>query len=725
MTRAAGVDDAGASPRLSVEEDGIAHLVFDAPDRSANILTSGTMQRLAEILRGLREACAGGEVRGVLVSSRKPTFIVGADIGELAAVRGGDAAEAVARVGHEIFLELEELPVPTVAAIHGACMGGGTELALACDYRVASDHPKTRIGLPEVRLGILPAWGGTTRLPRLVGLRSALEPLLSARPLRGSEAKRIGLVDDLLPHPGFPEHAARFLRERIPRPPSRPRRRATLADRLLVGTPPARRLVLRAARRRVIRKTGGHYPAPLRILDVLGRSVGRPPARGFEAERRAARDLIGSPVSRNLIHLFHLQQRARKGLRRVSEEPPAGIGGIGVVGAGTMGGAIAQLAASRGHPVQLVDIRREAVSGGLARARSLFDSAVRTRRMTPRQAARGMERIRGSLDYTGFGTLDLVIEAVAERISVKREVLGKLEAAVGGTCLLATNTSSLSVSEMARGLTRPERFLGMHFFNPVHRMPLVEIVRGPRTDGSAVAAAYALSLAMGKLPVVVGDSPGFLVNRILAPYLNEAGHLLGEGASIGAVDRAATAFGMAMGPLRLIDEVGIEVAARAGENLRAAHGERLAQADALARLGAAGRRGRKGGSGFYRYRRGREAGPDPGAYEAVGTAGRSGPGPPPEVVRDRLLLPMVNEAARALSEGVTPSARDLDLAMITGAGFPAFRGGLLRHADREGLPAVVRRLQELERSSGSRFAPAALLSRLAEEGRGFHDAFPE
>ena len=725
MTRPAPAAWSGGSPRLSVEEDGLAHLIFDAPDRSANILTSGTMRRLAEILGGLREASAAGEVRGVLVSSLKPTFIVGADIGELAAVRDGDDAEAVARIGHEIFLELEELPVPTVAAIHGACMGGGTELALACDYRVASEHPKTRIGLPEVRLGILPAWGGTTRLPRLVGLRHALGPLLSGKPLRAGEARRIGLVDDLLPHARFPEHAARFLRERIPRSPSRSRRRRTLADRLLDRAPPARRLVLGAARRRVIRKTGGHYPAPLRILDVLGRSAGRPAARGFEAERRAARDLIGSPVSGNLIHLFHLQQRARKGLRRVSEEPPAGIGGIGVVGAGTMGGAIAQLAASHGHPVHLLDLRREAVSAGLARARWLFDSAIRHRRTTRRQAARGMERIRGCLDYTGFRALDLVIEAVAERLSVKEEVLGELEAAVGERCLLATNTSSLSVAELARGLDRPERFLGMHFFHPVHRMPLVEIVRGPRTDDSAVAAAYALSLAMGKLPVVVGDSPGFLVNRILGPYLNEAGHLLGEGASIEAIDRAATAFGMPMGPLRLLDEVGIEVAARAGENLRAAHGERLAQAGALTRLRGAGRTGRKGGSGFYRYRRGREAGPDPGAYEAIGRAGGPGPGLPPEVVRDRLLLPMVNEAARALSEGVTASARDLDLAMITGAGFPAFRGGLLRHADQAGLPAVVRRLQNLERSSGSRFAPAALLCRLAEEGRGLHDAFPE
>lgn len=716
-------DEAGASPRLSLDDGGLAHLVFDAPDRSANILTAGTMRRLAEILRGLRDASAAGKVRGVLVSSGKPTFIVGADIGELAEVRGADAAEAVARVGHGIFLELERLPVPTVAAIHGACMGGGTELALACDYRVASDHPKTRIGLPEVRLGILPAWGGTTRLPRLVGLRSALGPLLSGRPLRGSEARRIGLVDDLLPHAGFPEHAARFLRERIPRSPSR--RRRALADLLLDRTPPARRLVLRAARRRVLRRTGGHYPAPLRILDVLARSVGRPAARGFEAERTAARDLIGSPVSANLIHVFHLQQRARKGLRRVSDEPPAGIGGIGVVGAGTMGGAIAQLAASRGHPVHLLDLRREAVSGGLARARALFDAAVRSRRMTARQAARGMERIRGTLDYTGFRALDLVIEAAAERISVKRKVLGELEAAVGEGCLLATNTSSLSVAALARGLGRPERFLGMHFFQPVHRMPLVEIVRGPRTDGSAVAAAYALALAMGKLPVVVGDSPGFLVNRILGPYLNEAGHLLGEGASIEAVDRAATAFGMPMGPLRLIDEVGIEVAARAGENLRAAHGERLAQAGALTRLGAAGRTGRRGGRGFYRYGRGGEARPDPGAYEAIGRAGGAGPGPPPRVLRARLLLPMVNEAARALSEGVTASARDLDLAMITGAGFPAFRGGLLRHADRAGLPAVVRRLLDLERSSGPRFAPAPLLRRLAEEGRGFHDAFPE
>ena len=725
MTRITGPEWAVGTPHLCLAEGGLVHLVFDAPDRSANILSAATMGRLSEILTALRDACAAGDVRGVLVSSRKPTFIVGADIGELAKVGDPEAAEAVARLGQGVFLELERLPVPTVAAIHGACMGGGAELALACRYRLASDHPKTQIGLPEVQLGILPAWGGTTRLPRLVGLGRALEPLLTGKPLRGAEAKRIGLVDDILPHEPFLELAARYLQGRIRGQGTASRPGRSLRTRLLDGTPPGRRLLLRAARKRVTGRTGGHYPAPLRILDVLGTSIGQPAGEGFEAEAKAARGLIGSRVSRNLIHVFHLRERARKGLSRVSPEPPARVGGIGVVGAGTMGAGIAQLAASRGHPVRLKDDRREAVSLALGRARGLFDAAARKRRATPLEATRGMERIHGGLDYTGFRPLELVIEAVVERLEVKKGVLAELEDATRETCLLATNTSSLSVEEMARDLRHPARFLGMHFFHPVDRMPLVEIVRAPETQPSAVAAVYLLALALGKVPIIVRDSPGFLVNRILGPYLNEAGHLLGEGVSIDAIDRAATAFGMPMGPLRLVDEVGIDVAGHAGERLSEAFGERLAPAESLLRIGAAGRLGRKGGSGFYRYRRDGKPAVDAGAYEAMGRPRPSGSGPPPGETRDRLVLSMVNEAARTLSDGVTPSARDLDLAMIMGAGFPAFRGGLLRYADAAGPSTLVDRLQGFERSSGARFAPAPLLCELAGAGRGFYDAFPD
>lgn len=725
MTQITAAEWAEGSPRLSLEEGGLAHLIFDAPHRSANILTSETMGHLAEILLALREASGTGEVRGVLVSSRKPTFIVGADIGELAKVRDTDAAEAVARLGQGVFLELERLPVPTVAAIHGACMGGGAELALACRYRLASDHPKTQIGLPEVQLGILPAWGGTTRLARLVGLQRALKPLLTGKPLRATEAKRIGLVDDVLPHELFLELVARYLRERISGrdAPSRPRR--TPGAHFIDGTPPGRWLLLRAARKRVMKRTGGHYPAPLRILDILGSSLGRPATEGFEAEAKAARGLIGSSVSRNLIHVFHLRERARKGLRRLSPEPPPGIGGIGVVGAGTMGGGIARLAASCGHQVRLKDVRRESVSLALAHARKLFDSAARRRRVTPQEAACGMERIHGGLDYTGFRPLELVIEAVVERMEVKKAVLEELEDAVSETCVLATNTSSLSVEEMARDLSYPARFLGMHFFHPVHRMPLIEIVRAPQTEASAIAAMYALSLAMGKVPVIVRDSPGFVVNRILGPYLNEAGHLLGEGASIDAIDRAAITVGMPMGPLRLIDEVGLDVVGHAGESLHQAFGERLAPAGSLLRVRAAGRLGRKGGSGFYRYRGDGKPHVDPRAYEAMGWPNPSESLHPPEETRDRLVLSMVNEAARTLSEGITTSARDLDLAMIMGAGFPAFLGGLLRYADGTGLSTLVERLQGFERSCNVRFTPAPLLCELAEEGRGFYDAFPD
>lgn len=713
------------SLRLALEDGGLARLTFDAPDRSVNILTSEVMGRLSEILAELGEACAGGEVRALLVSSAKPTFIVGADIGELAEVDDPNAAAELARLGQRIYGNLERLPVPTAAAIHGACMGGGTELALACRYRIASDHAKTKIGLPEVRLGILPAWGGTTRLPRLVGLGGALDLLLTGKTLDGRGAKRIGLVDAVFPHDLFLDLATDFLRERIAESRALVRPKRHFAVRLLDDTAPGRRLLLWTARKRTIERTGGHYPAPLRILKLLRASYGQPIERALEAEALAAGELIGSPTSRNLIHVFRLRERARKGLRRFSPAASAEFRRIGVVGAGTMGGGIAQLAASHGIQVRMRDVQSEPIGRALRHARELYDSGVRKRRFTKREAARGMERISGTLDYAGFGPSELAIEAVIEHIDVKKTVLEELESIVAESCVLATNTSSLSVDRMALDLQHPERFLGMHFFNPVHRMPLVEIVRGQQTADWAVARVYALSLAMGKVPVIVGDSPGFLVNRILGPYLNEAGYLLQEGAAIEVVDRAATTFGMPMGPLRLIDEVGLDIVHRAGETLHQALGERLSPAPPLLAIHAAGRLGRRGGSGFYRYAGNAKASVDATAYAAMGRAVPSGSAPAPEETRDRLLLAMINEAARALSEGVTSSAHDLDMAMIMGTGFPPFLGGLLRFADEIGPRALIRRLEGYERPYGMRFSPARLLRELAQEDRGFYEAFPD
>ncbi|MDT8341563.1 MAG: 3-hydroxyacyl-CoA dehydrogenase NAD-binding domain-containing protein, partial [Longimicrobiales bacterium] len=503
-----------------------------------------------------------------------------------------------------------------------------------------------------------------------------------------------------------------------------PRRRPGLADRLLDGTGPGRRVVLRAARKRVLKQTGDHYPAPQKILQVVGRGMSLSVASALAEEARAFGELTTTAAHRSLLHVFRLRERARKVERVLPEARPRSVARMGVLGAGVMGGGIAQLAAHNGIHVRMKDIRDEAVAGGLRHARDLFQKQVERRRLTRQEADVRMGRITGSLDYRGFEALDLVVEAVVERVEVKRAVLAETEARVGEACVLATNTSSLSVDGMAEALARPGRFCGMHFFNPVHRMPLVEVIRGSGTEPEVLATVMALAVRMGKVPVLCGDGPGFLVNRILGPYLNEAGHLLTEGASTAEVDRAATRFGMPMGPVRLLDEVGIDVARHAGETLHTAFGERMAPSPVLERLEGSDRLGRKNGRGFYRYRDGRAEGPDETVYGELGLAAPGGGAVAEEEIRHRLVLSMINEAARVLQDGIVASAADVDVGMIMGTGFPPFRGGLLRFADEEHPRSLVERLWELEGRFGARFSPAPLLTELARDNRLFYDAFP-
>ncbi len=715
-----------SSPSLSITEDGLALVRFDDPDRRANVLTEPVMRKLADLIEEIRAGAEAGRISGALILSGKAgSYIVGADVDAIAAVEDPESGAEAARLGQAIFLDLELLPVPTVAAIHGSCMGGGTEMTLACRYRVASDHPKTKIGLPEVQLGILPAWGGTTRLPRLIGLQAALDLLLTGKTVNGDRARRMGLVEEVLPHEIFEEAALEFLRQRVEGEAIPTGARRSIGKRLLEDTAPGRRLVLAGARKRVRDRTGDHYPAPHRILDVIQGSLGRSVERALELEARAAGELLTSRVSKNLVHVFHMRERARKRTGVSQPVEPREIAEIGVVGAGVMGGGIAQLAAYHGLSVRVKDIRHDAVSEALRHARELMDKAVERHKLSSREARAAMERIAGGIEYTGFGQLDLVVEAVVEKMDVKRTVLAEVEERVPDGCVLATNTSTLSVDGMAEALARPDEFCGMHFFNPVHKMPLIEVIRGKRTSDSTVATVYALALELGKVPVVVGDGPGFLVNRILGPYLNEAGFLLAEGASVEAVDAAMTAFGLPMGPLRLVDEVGIDVTRHAGETLHEAFGERMRPAPPLRRLGESERLGRKGGAGFYRYEKGDAKGVDPEIYSVLGDTVPSRRRDVEEAeIRARLILAMINEAARTLDEGVAASAADVDLAMIMGTGFPPFRGGLLRFADDIHPRSLVERLEGYEGNLGSRFDAAPLLRKLAREDRGFYDAFP-
>ncbi|MEX2529210.1 MAG: 3-hydroxyacyl-CoA dehydrogenase NAD-binding domain-containing protein [Gemmatimonadota bacterium] len=715
------------TPNLHLEDSGVARIVFDDPDRSVNVLGEPVMRRLSDLLEEVRAGVDAGRIGGLLIESAKEgSFIVGADIEELGSIESpGDGVEA-SRFGQAVFLELERLSIPTVAAIQGTCLGGGTELALACRYRVASDSNSTRIGLPEVQLGILPAWGGTTRLPRLIGLQAALDLILTGKQVDAKRARRLGLVGEVLPDEIFAQASMRFLEKRMAEEIAPARGSRGFLKRLMEDTAPGRRIILAAARRSVMEKTGGHYPAPLRILEVIGHSMGRSLERAFQLEAEAAGELLASRVTRNLLHVFRLREGAKKAFGETFRGEPREIADLGVVGAGVMGGGIAQLAAAREVRVRLKDIRHEPVADAFSHARKAFEREASRGRISGREAEQGMERISGGTDYSGFGQLDLVVEAVVERLDVKRTVLGEVEERVDPECILATNTSTLSVDAMAEALERPEHFCGLHFFNPVHRMPLVEIVRGERTSEGTLASVHAFARRLGKVPVVVGDGPGFLVNRILGPYLNEAGFLLAEGASIEDIDGAATAFGLPMGPLRLVDEVGIDIARHAGDVLLEAFGERMRPSAPLVRMGETDRLGRKGGKGFYLHGDSRkDEKPEPELHTLLGDAVPSTAVHIDEAdIRARLLLVMINEAARVLGDGIARSAAEVDLAMVMGTGFPPFRGGLLRFADDNHPRSLVERLETLEATLGERFTPAPVLRELARDDRTFYEAFP-
>jgi len=691
-------------PDLHLEaRDGLAVLTFDRPDSKVNLLASPVMLRLEELLGDIEAGIARGEIRALLVRSAKPgNFIAGADLDELARFEDSRSVTAISRRGQEIFLRLERLRVPTVAAINGTCVGGGLELVLACDYRIASRDRKTRLGLPETRLGLCPGLGGTVRLPRLVGLRATLDLILTGRQIGAGAAYDIGLVDRVLDAPTFDDEAttiaAAFARGAKP---LETRRRSALA-RLVKDGPPARWLTRRLTRRSVLKSTQGHYPALPEALDVTVRGLGMSAELAHDAEARAFGKLAATPESKNLISVFRLVEGAKK---RGPTGTAAKVEHAAVIGAGVMGAGVAELFAFQSIPVQVVDIDENLVRAGIDRARALLERVAKRVDWSAEDLRARRDCLLGATDFADLGRIDLVVEAVLEQTDVKRTVFSQLEQHAPATTVLATNTSALSISELQEGLDRPARACGLHFFNPPHRMPLVEVVRGARTDDDTVATAFQLALRLGKTPIVVEDSPGFVVNRILAAYLTEAGHLLQTGMTVLSVDRIMKRFGMPMGPLRLVDEIGLDVVAEISETMRRAYGERLEPASIVAEVLSSGIAGRKGGRGFYIYEGGKAKRINRDVEERL-LRSAEGPAADPADAGERMVLRMVNEATLTLDDGVVDGPETLDVAMIMGAGFPPFRGGLLRYADSLGLDRVVDRLRHYATLVDSRFDPA-------------------
>ena len=632
-------------------------LTFDRENSSANLFDRPSLVELCDELDALS---AHPELAGLLIRSAKPSiFIAGADLKILSEAQGDELRDLI-ELGQATFQKLAKLPYPTVAAIHGACVGGGYELALACDWRVASDAPVTKIGLPETNLGILPAWGGTTRLPRLIGLPAALPLILGGKILSAGAAKAKGLVDAVVPRENLETLALSYLKKG-----KRPAK-----ARFHLHNPVIAPLIAAKAKRDLNAKTRGLYPGPEAALEVAAKSCHGPVEAGFQREKEAILRLAVRPETRQLLRLFFLQERAKK--HRVVTAEPRPIGRCAVIGSGVMGAGIAYWLSTRGHEVILRDLDDGALARGMKAISKNYDEARKRRVFTAVEAVRGMDRIRPSAVPVPLDRCDLVIEAAVERLDIKKQVFADLSARTRPDTILATNTSALPIHELAASISNPERLVGLHFFNPVHRMQLVEVVRTPLTSDETLATAVAFVRSIGKLPVVVRDSPGFLVNRILMPYLVEAAQIFEGGGDPEVIDKAMLDFGMPMGPLRLLDEVGLDVAAHVARTLAGAFPDRMSVPELLETLLAGGHAGRKSGSGFYLYD-GHRTTPN-----AVALALRTGDTPAPADVAAHLALAMSHEARLCLEEGVAETADDIDLAMVLGTGYAPFRGGPLQ-----------------------------------------------
>ncbi len=658
----------------------------------------------------LDEIAKQSDLSALLIASAKSRiFIAGADIKEIEAISSKEDAFQKAEEGKKILKKLEDLKIPTVCVINGACLGGGTELALACSYRVASFSPNVKIGLPEVNLGILPGFGGSVRLPRLVGLMKALPLILAGRLLSGQEAFRMGLVNRLYPEKTLLDQASAFALN-----PKRRSSKTTFATGFFERTPIGRWIVFSKAKKEALKKTKGHYPAPLEILALLKRTALRASETAFRLESEHFSNLAVTDVSKNLIQAFYLSEKYKKMRWTNAALSADGVKKCGVIGAGIMGGGIARLVSYRDIPVRVKDIQEKALSGALKEAMSVYRQALKKRKIKRHELENKMALISVGLTSEGLRSCDLIIEAVVEDLALKQKVFRELSELTGPQTILASNTSSLSVTKMAEGCRNPERVLGLHFFNPVSRMPLVEIIRGAQSSPEAIERTVLFARRLGKTVIVVDDKPGFLVNRLLLPYMNEAASLLQEGVSPERVDAIAERFGMPMGPIELVDQVGIDVAYKVAHILQEHFGDRMKVPAVLEEAKKKGLLGKKSGKGFYLYDKKQKT-----VNRDLVSAVRSSAITDEDVLK-RMIYVMINEAARCLEEKVVDSASSVDIGMMMGTGFPPFRGGLLRYADSIGAAEIVKDLERFQKSADpKRFEPSAALRNLASQGGRF------
>jgi 3-hydroxyacyl-CoA dehydrogenase/enoyl-CoA hydratase/3-hydroxybutyryl-CoA epimerase len=702
-----------------VDQDFIGRLVFDHPTEKMNVISAQFMEEFLEILDRIGK---DDKVRGVVLESRKPgVFIAGADIKWLQDLKTAEDCRNFAKMAHVPFDRLEALKVPTVAAIGGVCLGGGLEIALACRWRVAADSPTVQIGLPEVKLGVIPGGGGTQRLPALVGIKNALELATAGKTLRVQEALKLGIVDALFPAENLAEKAKEFLLQKIREqaPVARPwlsgefRYGATVEEK----APEFQKQLFAGARQMTMKATKGFIPAPLKVIDSMEAGA----AGGFKAGLKAEQEIFGnilfSHEARNLIDLFLMQNAMTKVYgskdRSVKPEP---VKKVGVLGAGLMGSGIAHSVILSGRQVVIKDVSDEALERGVSAIRGILKAEVDKGRMAEAKMNEALSRITKTTDYAAFADVDLVIEAVFEDMGIKQQVIRDIEKVLPARAVFASNTSSLAISDLSKASLRPERFIGLHYFSPVNRMPLLEIIRGQKTSDQTVVTAVSFSHATRKLPIVVNDCYGFYTTRAVCAYLAEALNCLMDGADVQAIDEALTVFGMPVGPITLLDEVGHDVGEHVLAIMQTHYPSRFVNMGELAKMTVRDHRlGRKNQKGFYLYEAGKKKGVDESVYKLFN--GRKALPLGKEEIQERVVLCLINEVGFCMGENILTNPIDAEMGLIFGIGFPPFRGGPLHYVDQRGADKVVQSLTSLQKKWGDRLKPAPYLVQAAKENR--------
>lgn len=718
MTQVEAAASAHSVFTLNVRPDNIGIITVDVVGDKVNTLKAEFAEQISEILQ---QAQALSQLQGLVIISGKPdSFIAGADINMIAACRNAHDARVLAQKGQSILAQIAAFQVPVVAAIHGACLGGGLELALACHSRICSQDDKTVLGLPEVQLGLLPGSGGTQRLPRLVGVSKALDMILTGRQVRARQALKMGLVDDVVPQDILLDVAIQRAKAGWLDKPALP-----WQERLLSG-PLGKALLFKIVRKKTLAKTKGHYPAAERIIDVVRKGLEHGGPAGYEAEAKVFGELAMTPESAALRSLFFATTSLKKDSG--AQAQPRVIHRVGVLGGGLMGGGIANVTATRaGLPVRIKDINPNGVNQALKYTWDALGKRVRSKRMRPAERQRQMMLISGSIDYCGFGNVDIVVEAVFEDLSLKQQMVADIEHFSASHTIFASNTSSLPISDIAAQAQRPEQVIGLHYFSPVDKMPLVEVIPHAKTSEETIATTVALARKQGKTAIVVADCAGFYVNRILAPYINEAARCILDGEPIDSVDKALVDFGFPVGPITLLDEVGIDVGTKIVPILVEKLGPRFAAPPSFDVILKNGRKGRKNGRGFYLYpakSRGFKWKKSPGKQVDTSVYTLLGVTPKAHlesaVIAQRCTMMMLNEAARCLGEAIIRSPRDGDIGAVFGIGFPPFLGGPFRYMDSLGAEKVVKTLNLLAQQYGERFEPCSLLVTMAEQQKSFY-----